>query len=261
MPHVYATRLLRTAEERRSVFALRHSVFHEEHHGRTLESGLDCDEIDLHCDHLGLFHEPSQRLVGTYRLVSSELHSRFYTQGRFELSDFFLLPGTKLELGRACVARDHRTGPALAVLWKGISRYASVIGARWLFGSASVRLTDPDAIARLYAGLDRAGALTRAFQISVLPARRIPEFHERVLRSLPPADLDAELPPLFASYLKAGARIAGEPAYDPYLFCADFFAVLDVHEMSARYRRRFGIQAPSNDVKPTSAWTANPPGC
>lgn len=254
MPLVYATRLLRTAEELRAAFALRHSVFHEEHHGRTLESGLDHDEIDAHCDHLGLFHEPSGQLVGTYRLVSSQLHSRFYTQGRFDLSDFFRLPGTKLELGRACVHRDHRTGPALGLLWKGISRYASAIEARWLFGSASVRLTDPDAIARLYAWLERAGVSTNAFALEVVPGRRIPQFAERVRRARGESSDGIELPPLFASYLKAGARIAGEPAYDAYLFCADFFAVLDASEMSARYRRRFGITTPP-------AWTSSPPGC
>ncbi|NLC35613.1 MAG: GNAT family N-acetyltransferase, partial [Alcaligenaceae bacterium] len=55
------------------------------------------------------------------------------------------------------------------------------------------------------------------------------------------ADLPARTPPLIKGYLKVGARICGEPAWDPDFNTADFPVFLDIDAMDARYRRHFGI--------------------
>jgi putative hemolysin len=49
------------------------------------------------------------------------------------------------------------------------------------------------------------------------------------------------IPSLFASSLRAGACIAGEPAKDPFLGSVDFLAVLELETMSARFRRKYGL--------------------
>ena len=48
-----------------------------------------------------------------------------------------------------------------------------------------------------------------------------------------------ELPPLIKGYLRAGAFICGEPAWDPDFRCADFFVLLPLAATDARYARRF----------------------
>lgn len=40
-------------------------------------------------------------------------------------------------------------------------------------------------------------------------------------------------------YLRAGAFICGEPAWDPDFRCADFFVLLPLAATDARYARRF----------------------
>src|SRR5690606_7265945 len=47
------------------------------------------------------------------------------------------------------------------------------------------------------------------------------------------------LPPLLKAYLRLGARIGGEPCWDPLFNCADFLVVLSPAELSKRYARRF----------------------
>ncbi len=48
-----------------------------------------------------------------------------------------------IELGRACVQRQHRNLVVLGLLWKGIADYAKERGGRYLIGCSS--LTSQDA--------------------------------------------------------------------------------------------------------------------
>jgi putative hemolysin len=52
-------------------------------------------------------------------------------------------------------------------------------------------------------------------------------------------DLKVEAPPLIQGYLRCGARLLGPPAWDPDFGCADLPMLLDIDELSARYRRHF----------------------
>ncbi|NLP03545.1 MAG: GNAT family N-acetyltransferase [Fibrobacter sp.] len=88
--------------------------------------------------------------MGTYRLISSLFHKKFYSSTEFNLDDIINLPGTKLELGRACVHRDFRTGTPIALLWRGITDYIRETGTKYLFGCSSVKTTNIRIIASIY---------------------------------------------------------------------------------------------------------------
>jgi putative hemolysin len=210
---------------------LRHDVFHVEHHGRRLALGVDIDEVDFVCDHLGVF-DGEGRLQASYRLTATTFSDRFYASRRFELDEFLATPGPKVELGRACVAPGRRNGILLHLLWRGIAAYAERIGARHLFGSASVRTTDMARARAIYERLRTDGHTTDAYRVRVRPEARA------ILPTLVAGE-PGTLPPLFASYLRAGAKIAGEPARDGYLGSVDFLTVLDVASMSERFQRKY----------------------
>ena len=53
--------------------------------------------------------------------------------------------------------------------------------------------------------------------------------------------LPARVPPLIKGYLRLGATICGEPAWDPDFNTADFPVLLDMNDMDVRYRRHFGL--------------------
>ncbi len=57
--------------------------------------------------------------------------------------------------------------------------------------------------------------------------------------TLTPAERRALVPPLLRGYLRLGAWIGGEPAYDPDFGCADFYVLLSMDRMNPRYLRHF----------------------
>ena len=48
-----------------------------------------------------------------------------------------------------------------------------------------------------------------------------------------------ETPALIKGYLRAGAMICGEPAWDPYFNCADFLMLLPTKQLDLRYAKHF----------------------
>ena len=52
-------------------------------------------------------------------------------------------------------------------------------------------------------------------------------------------DLDVSVPPLIKGYLRAGAYVCGEPAWDPDFNTADLLILLPMAEVSGRYAKRF----------------------
>ena len=47
------------------------------------------------------------------------------------------------------------------------------------------------------------------------------------------------MPPLLKAYLRMGARVCGEPAWDPDFNCLDFFVLLRLEDLPARYVQHF----------------------
>jgi putative hemolysin len=47
------------------------------------------------------------------------------------------------------------------------------------------------------------------------------------------------MPPLLKICLRAGARVGGEPCWNPALRCADVFVLLRDDRVTPRWRRRF----------------------
>lgn len=54
-----------------------------------------------------------------------------------------------------------------------------------------------------------------------------------------PADARRLVPPLLQGYVRLGAWLCGAPAYDPDFGCADFYVLLDVQRIDARYMKHF----------------------
>jgi putative hemolysin len=226
-------------EELDAALRLRHDIFHREQNGRTLASGVDIDDIDEVCDHLIIRDAATGHVAGTYRLTSTSFARNFYASKRFELGRFLAMPGEKVELGRACVSMGYRNGAVLQLLWRGITEYAAALGARYLFGSASIRDVAPRTARALSEALRTGGYFSEAYGVATRPEHRA--WRDEDLPGTPMASDTARrmLPPLFQSYLRAGARIAAEPARDTYLNSFDFLTILDMQTMASRFVRRF----------------------
>ena len=230
--------LVKTADsqaELEGALRLRHQIFSGELGARIgAQDGLDQDIFDPHCLHLIVVDTLVDRVVGTYRVLMPEQAKALgclYIDGEFWLTRLAHLRDGLVELGRACVHPDYRSGATLMLLWAGLGALLSGSGLRQFIGCVSVSMSDGGYQA---AGLYRALSQTHLADetLRVWPRRRLS------VDTLPETT-DIAIPPLMKGYLRAGARLLGEPHVDGEFGCADFPMMLDLESLGARHRRRF----------------------
>lgn len=231
-------RLAEGREDLRRVQKLRYEVFGVEMGAQlaSADQGIDRDEYDDLCDHLIVEDRASGMVVGTYRMLPPEAAQgapSLYSEHEFNLGRLSNLLPNLIEVGRSCVHKDFRTGAVITLLWAGLAEYVKKHGCEYLAGCASVSLSDGGHQAvSLYRQLENshlAPAEWRVFPLLPLPLDQI------VDDSAP-----APMPPLIKGYLRAGAYVCGEPAWDPDFNCADFFMLLSMNRLSKRYDKHFG---------------------
>src|SRR6266568_4981240 len=175
-PAQYTTRLARNLDEVRAAQTLRFEVFNLELNEGLVESfatGRDEDPFDAVCDHLVVEHLPTGDIVGTYRLqtgVNAQSCLGYYSAQEFEFHVFEPLRSEIIELGRACVHRQHRNLVVLGLLWKGIADYARERGGRYLIGCSSLTSQEPAAGASAYTELCRNHLVNPPWRTDPLPS-------------------------------------------------------------------------------------------
>ncbi len=236
-PAHYAVRLAKNLDEIRAAQTLRFEVFNLELNeglAQSYVSGLDEDPFDAVCDHLIVEHLPSHHIVGTYRLqtgVDAAQGLGYYSAQEFAFAAFEPLRAQIVELGRACVHRQHRNLAVLGLLWKSIADYAQARGGRYLFGCSSITSQDAAAGASAYTELCRKHLAEPQWRTRPLPA------FDCSLHQL--AAEPVQIPKLLRAYLTLGAKICGPPALDRQFKTIDFLTMLDLEAMLPLARQRF----------------------
>lgn len=204
-------------------------------------SGRDADRYDEFCDHLLVRDNMTDEFVGCYRMLPPDgaaAAGGYYTATEFDLSALDPSGSRIVEMGRACVAAEHRNGSVLTLMWSGILGYLELAGLTEVMGAVSVPIVERPGAA--------PAANVRAVRDFVL------ERHagERLVRPLNPVVVDGRglgqiapaarmaMPPLLRGYLRMGAVICGEPAHDPDFGVADFFALQSLAGANRRYLER-----------------------
>ncbi len=217
---------------------LRYQVFSEEY-GSDLGAevpGLDRDPYDALCDHLIVCDSDTGELVATTRILHEDAALRgggFYSSGEFDLAALNRLPGTVAELGRTCVHPDYRNGATIALLWSAVAEYLLDRKVAYVIGCASISMAD--------GGL-KAWRIARQLQREYLADD---QYRVRPRRELPHLTHAADdnravaIPPLIKAYMRLGAKVCGEPCWDPEFRCADLLVLLEVSNLAARYSRHF----------------------
>lgn len=199
----------------------------------TTVPGVDQDIYDPFCEHLIVRDDNDGTVVGTYRILSPEnarAAGRYGTEDSFDITRLQHLFPRLVEASRACVHPDYRTGATIALLWAGLTRYMIRNGYDYLIGCCGIRMADGGhAAASLYCRLREfmSPVEYRAFPVCPLPLKSLRR------------DLPASVPPLLKGYLRAGAYILGEPAWNPDFNTADLPLLLPMDSVSARYAHHF----------------------
>lgn len=222
---------------------LRYAVFGDEMGARLTGPlpGVDEDRFDAFCDHLIVREQATTEVVGTYRILApraAEAAGGYYSEQEFDLTRLEHLRPGLVEVGRSCVHAEYRTGAVMTLLWAGLARYMIAGGYTHLAGCASISMADGGHTA---ANLYRRIAPQYLSPIEYRASPRCPLPVDRLADGA-----EAELPPLLRGYLRIGAYICSEPAWDPDFNTADVLVLLPMSRVDPRYARHYlGIGLPA----------------
>lgn len=231
----FSVQLAGSDAEIRESQRLRYRIFAQELGAEINTSipGHDVDAYDPYCHHILVRDGVSGELAASTRVLLHEDAERaggFYSSTEFDMQGL-LDSGTRLmEIGRTCVHPEYRTGSAISMVWAGLARLLDIRAYDYLVGCASISMTDGgnNALA-IYAMLQQKYLMPEELQVT--PRLR-----------LPPKQASEEkpsLPPLLKGYLRIGARIGGEPCWDPLFNTADLMIVLSPQSVQNRYARHY----------------------
>ncbi len=228
--------LAKSPDEIKEAQRIRYQVFGLEMGAKlpSASSGLDIDRFDEYCDHLLVRDQSNSKVVGTYRILSPEQACKaggYYSETEFDMSSLGHLRGRMAEVGRSCVDVHYRDGATIAQLWSGLAEYITRRNHEYLIGCASIGMSD--------GGHYAASVFNKVFKLHASPEELRVTPHQRLPIESLEQNLDVIIPPLIKGYLRLGAYIAGEPAWDPEFNCADLFILLPVSRISARATRHF----------------------
>ena len=223
-------------EALREAQALRFRVFSGELNAKlkSADCGLDIDDYDAHCEHIGVRDLNTGLLVATTRLLDHSAArniGHFYSEEEFSLHGLAHLQGSVLEIGRTCVDPAYRNGGTIAVLWGELAEVLNQGDYHYLMGCASIPMHD--------GGIQAQAIMQRLREryLSTVHLRAVPK---KPLPALDiPANVITEMPPLLKAYMRLGAKICGEPCWDEDFQVADVFILLKRDELCPRYARHF----------------------
>jgi len=189
----------------------------------------DEDALDPYCDHLIARDRRSLKVVGSYRVLGPHAAARcgsLHAEQRFDLDRLQHLRSRMMEAGRACVDPDYRGSGVLMMLWAGLWALMKRDGCQYLAGSVSLSLAD--------GGYNATALYQRLAQTHLAPLEyRVAPRQPFVLHQCEPGHAPY-VPPLLEAYLRSGAWIAGEPAWDADAHCAELFLLLPVDVLHRR---------------------------
>ncbi len=234
-PSQLYTSFARNISEVEEAQRLRYKIFAEEM-GANIAStnGLDSDGFDEFCDHLLIRDSKSNEVVGTYRILNPTMANEaggYYSAGEFDLSRLNHLFDRTVEVGRACVHPDYRNGGTITSLWAGLAKYMQANRYEYMIGCGSIGMAD---------GGHMAASLYTSLQAKYLAP---PEYRVFPRCPLPlealTTNMEVSCPALIKGYLRLGAYICGEPAWDPDFNSADMLVMLPLSRMNRRYAAHF----------------------
>ncbi len=194
---------------------------------------LDIDPFDKLCDHLIVRDTLSGEVVGTYRILppSTAEKTGYYSEQEFDLTRLYFLRPRMAELGRSCVHPDYRSGAVIGLLWQGLADYMTRYGFDYVVGCASISMADGGHLAAsVYHHIRHKHSSPIEWQVT--PRNPLPlDALDNGTPGLPP--------PLIKGYLRLGAMVCGEPAWDPDFNTADLLMLLPMQQINRSYMRHF----------------------
>jgi putative hemolysin len=219
---------LAKADELESILRLRFKVFNIELGlGKSTPdmNDMDADEFDPIFHHLILGCKKTGATIGTYRMQTYSMATQALG---FRCAKYFNIDSisdavlkSTVEIGGACVAREHRNLEALSLLWKGLANYLLWSGNKYFLGCTTLPTDDIVQATCAYNYFQKNNLIHPNFL--VYPQS---QFYCDI-GSYSPDVVQLKLPTILQIYLASGAKICSLPALDKDYKCIDFLTIFD----------------------------------
>lgn len=163
-----------------------------------------------------------------------------------------------MELGRACIHQDFRKGFIIGLLWRGIAEYMNATNAKITFGCATINTESPRQAALLYHHFARENRFQESSFCPPTANYSMPNLDLWIRNLNRPFSLDEQseieslIPPLCRAYLKVGAHLGGEPAWDSDFKCIDFLTILPRENLNKALWRKYNL-CPTDNAETSSS--------
>ena len=87
-------------------------------------------------------------------------------------------------------------------------------------------------------------------EVKPLEKYEIKNFKEKLEKAIESPGFLRTLPPLLRSYLQAGSKVYGYPAFDGDFKCFDLFTILDLTQLNKKFQERYNVFVPHNSQTP-----------
>lgn len=257
----FTVRLAESEEDVAAAQRLRYIVFVEEM-GATPDPEdaklrRERDRFDPYFEHLLLIdneanpEDPLDYVAGVYRLMrgsAARAGIGFYGASEYDLTKMIEFPEETLELGRSCVAAEHRGGAGMHLLWTGLGQYVADHHVRILFGVASFHGQDPAPLAQplsylYYNHLAPEDLRVRAVEDAYVPMNALPADQVDNTEAM------RQIPALIKAYIRLGGFIGDGAFIDHEFNTIDVCLLMDTTRMVQRYRKFYERESgsPSGD--------------
>ena len=221
-----------TEQELLGVFHLRHNVFYKERKGVSFESQLSFDEHDIHADHLIIIDKSNYQVRGSYRFIPSKFkgYEHFCNWQYFDLHGFLHKKKKEsgfVEMEWACTHKELRSSQAIHCIWLGMARYFKAVFSKYMFGQVNVLNIDVEAAACIYNTFIDTGIVDTTSLVVPTKKYAVSGMDKMLLNIKSDPKSLMKISRLFKWYLKMGARVHGQPMFDPEFNSYGFFLSMD----------------------------------
>ena len=201
----------------------------------TNNNSTDASEYDDICEHLIAVDETTGQVVGTYRVLPSDLlpkDAKYISEKEFDLTNLKNSGAGLVELSRAVVHPDYRNGVVIKMLWRVLDTYRTVHHTRYLFGTASYHGTDVSKYANSFAWLKDKYLVDEKLNCPPKsPNAPMGDVYDIVLAK-------QETPALIRGYLTFGSWVSDGIYIDKEFGSVDILTILDLEHLNEAFWRR-----------------------
>jgi len=197
------------------------------------------DEYDEQADHLIAVDLNTKKIIGTYRFLRKDQlrqHQVFATEEEFNIEK--IKEENIMEISRAVVSPEYRTGSTIILLLKGLVHYAYLHKVKYVFGTASFYGINPykysHALSYIYYNhlspepLRIKAVKDKGISLNIFPSEQTN-----------PALAKKEMPALVKGYINVGTTFGEEVFIDEAFNSVDVFVLAEVEKINEKYISRF----------------------